>query len=207
MNRMSKQVDKVFVKSFGCSTNMADGEFIVGCLLAEGYKIANKMEDAEVLVYNTCAVKTPTENRMIDILKKAPQTKKVIVTGCLPLINFDRLKREVRFDGILGPAPGLEIVEMIQRVACNERIISLTSDDKPGLDLTRCFKNVIISIIPVAYGCLGACSYCCVVFARGRLRSYSIGEIVHKIKSDVTSGAMEVWLTSHNPCQFTRRNL
>jgi MiaB-like tRNA modifying enzyme len=204
MNRMSKQVNKVFVKSFGCSTNMADGEFIVGCLLAEGYKIANKMEDAEVLVYNTCAVKTPTENRMIDILKKAPQTKKVIVTGCLPLINFDRLKREVKFDGILGPAPGLEIVEMIQRVACNERIISLTSDDKPGLDLTRCFKNVIISIIPVAYGCLGACSYCCVVFARGRLRSYSIGEIVHKIKSDVTSGAMEVWLTSQDMACYGR---
>lgn len=177
---------------------MADGEFIVGSLLAEGYRIANRMEDADVFVYNTCAVKTPTENRMIDILKKAPKTKKVIVTGCLPLINFDRLKKEVRFDGILGPAPGLKIVEMIQRVASNERIISLNSVVKPGLDLPRCFKNPIISIIPVAYGCLGACSYCCVVFARGRLRSYSIGEIVHRIKRDVTSGAREVWLTSQD---------
>lgn len=192
------------MKSFGCSTNMADGEFIMGCLLTEGYEIANRIEDADVLVYNTCAVKTPTENRMIDILKKAPKTKRVIVTGCLPLINFDRLKKEVRFDGILGPAPGLKIVEVIQRVARNERVILLNREVKPGLDLPRCFKNSIVSIVPVAYGCLGACSYCCVVFARGRLRSYSIDEIVDRLKSDVASGAKEVWLTSQDMACYGR---
>lgn len=198
MNGMSKQVGKVFVKSFGCSTNMADGEFIVGCLQAGGYEIASRTVDADVLVYNTCAVKTPTENRMIDILKKIPKTKKVIVAGCLPLINFDRLKREVRFDGIVGPAPGLKIVEAVQRVVRDERIISLTRDAKPGLDLPRCSKSRVISIIPVAYGCLGACAYCCVTFARGRLRSYSIPEILHRIRNDVASGVEEVWLTSQD---------
>lgn len=183
---------------------MADGEFIIGGLLAEGYEITNRIEDADVLVYNTCAVKTPTENRMIDILKKAPKTKKVIVTGCLPLINFDRLKKEVRFDGILGPAPGLKIVEVIRRIARNERVIFLTGDIKPGLDLPRCLKNSIVSIVPVAYGCLGACSYCCVVFARGRLRSYSIDEIVDRVKKDVASGAKEVWLTSQDMACYGR---
>ncbi len=201
---MSEQVNRVCVKSFGCSTNMADGEFIMGCLLTEGYEIVNRTEDADVLVYNTCAVKTPTENRMIDILKKAPKTKKVIVTGCLPLINFDRLKKEVRFDGILGPAPGLKIVEVIQRVARNERVIVMNGDAKPGLDLPRCFKNSTISVIPVAYGCLGACSYCCVVFARGRLRSYSLDEIVDRAKSDVALGAREVWLTSQDMACYGR---
>ena len=186
------------MKSFGCSTNMADGEFITGCLSTEGYEIADRIEDADVLVYNTCAVKTPTENRMIDLLKKTPKTKKVIVTGCLPIINFDRLKREVRFDGILGPAPGLKIVEVIQRVVRNERVMLLNAGTKPGLDLPRCFENSIVSIVPVAYGCLGACSYCCVVSARGRLRSYSIDEIVDRVKNDVASGAKEVWLTSQD---------
>jgi len=177
---------------------MADGELIMGCLLTEGYEIANRIEDADVLVYNTCAVKTPTENRMIDILKKAPKTKKVIVTGCLPLINFDRLKKEVTFDGISGPAPGLKIVEVIQRVAQNEQVISLSGSVKPDLGLPRCFENPIVSIIPVAYGCLGACSYCCVVFARGHLRSYSVDQIVDRVESDVASGAKEIWLTSQD---------
>jgi MiaB-like tRNA modifying enzyme len=183
---------------------MADGEFIMGCLLAEGYEITNRIEDADVLVYNTCAVKTPTENRMIDILKKAPKTKKVIVTGCLPLINFDRLKKKVRFDGILGPAPGPKIVEVLRRIARNEQVILLNSGAKPGLDLPKCFRNSIVSIIPVAYGCLGACSYCCVVFARGRLRSYSIDEIVDRVKKDVASGAKEVWLTSQDMACYGR---
>jgi MiaB-like tRNA modifying enzyme len=183
---------------------MADGEFIMGCLLNEGFEIVDRMEDADVLVYNTCAVKTPTENRMIDILKKAPKTKKVVVTGCLPLINFDRVKKEIRFDGVLGPASGPKIIEVIQRIARNERVILLNGDAKPGLDLPRCSKNPIVSIVPVGYGCLGACSYCCVVFARGRLRSYSIGEIVDRVKRDVASGAKEVWLTSQDMACYGR---
>ncbi len=195
---MSRQVNSVFVKSFGCSTNMVDGDFIKGCLETEGYKIADRIEDADVLVYNTCAVKTPTENRIIEILKKTPKTKKLIVTGCLPLINFDRLKKEVRFDGILGPAPGLKVIKVIQRVARNERVISLKGHDKPVLDLPRCSKKSITSIIPVAYGCLGVCSYCCVVFARGRLRSCSIDELLVRARHDVDSGAKELWLTSQD---------
>jgi len=176
----------------------------MGCLSTAGYEIADRIDDADVVLYNTCAVKTPTENRMIDILKKAPNTKRVIVTGCLPLINFDRLKREVKFSGILGPAPGLKTIEVLKRVARDERVILHTGDVKPGLDLPRCSENSIVSIIPVAYGCLGACSYCCVVLARGRLRSYSIDEIGDRVQSDVASGAKEVWLTSQDMACYGR---
>lgn len=183
---------------------MADGEFMMGCLSTAGYEITNRIEDADVLVYNTCAVKTPTENRIVDILKRTPKTKKVIITGCLPLINFDRLKKETSFDGILGPAPGSRIVEVMQRIARNERVMFLNGDAKPGLGLPRYFKNPIVSIIPVGYGCLGTCSYCCVVFARGRLRSYSVDEIVDRVKEDVASGAREVWLTSQDMACYGR---
>lgn len=201
---MSKPVDRVFVKSFGCSTNLADGEFIVGCLSAEGYEISDRTEDADVLIYNTCAVKTPTENRIIQILKKAPKTKKVIVAGCLPLINFDRLRKEVKYDAVLGPAPGRKIVEAVQRVARNEQLILLPGNAGPNLGLPRCSRNSIVSVVPVAYGCLGACAYCCVVFARGRLRSCSIDEIVDRVKSDVALGGKEVWLTSQDMACYGR---
>jgi len=197
MNQMGR-AKRVFVKSFGCSANMADGEFITGCLLEAGYEVVQRVEDADVLIYNTCAVKTPTENRMIDILKKTPKTKKLVVTGCLPLINFERLKREIGFDGVLGPAPGPKIVEVLQRIARDEQVIMLTNNAKPGLELPKRCANPVVSIVPVSYGCLGACSYCCVVFARGHLRSYSIDEIVNRVREDVASGAGEVWLTSQD---------
>ena len=110
---MNKRSKMVYVKSFGCSANVADGEVIVGCITSAGYDVINNPENADFLVYNTCAVKSQTENRIIDLLRKTPKNKKLIVTGCLPSINFDRLVNEVEFDGIIGPSPGNEIIKVL----------------------------------------------------------------------------------------------
>ena len=94
------------MKSYGCSANLADSEIIIGCLNEAGFKQAKSIMEADIVIYNTCAVKGPTENRVISALKKIPKNKKIIVSGCLPLINFNRLKREISFNGAIGPAPG-----------------------------------------------------------------------------------------------------
>jgi threonylcarbamoyladenosine tRNA methylthiotransferase CDKAL1 len=195
---MVERSKRVYVKSFGCSANLADGEVIAGCLSKVGFEVVDDPQDAEILLYNTCAVKSPTENRVIDILRKAPKDKRLIVTGCLPLINFGRLKNEVEFDGVAGPAPGAKIVEILRRVAAGEKVVYLGGVSKPSLCLPRIPVNRIVSIVPINYGCLGNCSYCCVHFARGRLRSYLIDEIVERVKQDLDSGVKEVWLTSQD---------
>lgn len=195
---MVERSKRVYVKSFGCSANLADGEVIAGCLSKAGFEVVDEPQDAEILLYNTCAVKSPTENRVIDILKKAPKDKRLIVTGCLPLINFERLKNEVEFDGVTGPAPGAKIVEILCRVAAGEKVVYLLGVSKPSLCLPRIPVNPVVSIVPINYGCLGNCSYCCVHFARGQLRSYLIDEIVERVKQDLVSGAKEVWLTSQD---------
>lgn len=197
---------QVFVKSFGCSTNLADGEVLVGCLAKAGYKQVNDASVADVIIYNTCAVKGPTENRIIEVLKRVPKDKKLIVAGCLPLINFERLRSEVRFDGVVGPAAGEKIVEVIEHVVNGERIIALkdATSAKPSLNLPRLQLNPAISIVPINYGCLGSCAYCCVVFARGHLRSYSIQEIVKRVKSDLAKGTSEFWITSQDVACYGR---
>jgi MiaB-like tRNA modifying enzyme len=196
----------LFVKSYGCSANLADGEVLAGCLAKAGYKLAGSASEADVVIYNTCAVKGPTENRAIAALKRAPKGKKVIVAGCLPLINFERLRREVRFDGVVGAAAGERIVEVVERVLKGEEIVEL--DDalkaKPMLNLPRLRSNPVISILPVSYGCLGMCAYCCVVFARGRLRSYAIGELTEKARKDLAAGAKEFWVTSQDTACYGR---
>jgi len=193
---------KVFVKNFGCSSNVADGEFIAGCLQQNGFELVETAEDADILIYNTCAVKTPTENRTVEILKKAGtrKDKRLLVTGCLPLINLERLKTEVEFDGVLGPSCGSHIVEAVQRVMNDEQVIWLNGpvESKPHLDLPKRASNPVVSIVPVAQGCLGSCSYCCVVFARGHLRSCGLDEVVARVKRDLDSGAREVWLTGQD---------
>jgi len=195
---MVERSKRVYVKSFGCSANLADGEVIAGCLSKAGFEVVDEPQDAEILLYNTCAVKSPTENRVIDILRKAPRDKRLVVTGCLPLINFERLKNEVEFDGVTGPAPGAKIVEILCRVVAGEKVVFLGGVSKPSLCLPRIPVNPVVSIVPINYGCLGNCSYCCVHFARGRLRSYLIDEIVERVKQDLVSGAREVWLTSQD---------
>ena len=191
---------RIFVKSYGCSTNLSDGEVLAGCLSEAGFDLVQSILDADVVVYNSCAVKGPTEDRMISLLKRAPNGKKVVVAGCLPLTSFDRLQRDVRFDAAIGPAAGLEIVDVVKRVLAGERIISLDGAlyAKPVLSLPKLTQNPVVSLVPVGYGCLGSCSYCCVVFARGRLRSYPIEEIKEKIKSDLTTSTKEFWLTSQD---------
>ncbi|MEM1539847.1 MAG: tRNA (N(6)-L-threonylcarbamoyladenosine(37)-C(2))-methylthiotransferase [Candidatus Bathyarchaeia archaeon] len=200
------ETTRVFLRSFGCSTNLADGEAMAGCLAKAGFKLVDNVVDAEIVVYNTCAVKGPTESRMIDILKKVPKGKKLLVVGCLPLINFDRLCREVHFDGVAGPALGERIVDIVDDVLRGEKVVSLENADKvmPSLNLPRIRVNPVVGIIPISYGCLGSCAYCCVVFARGRLRSYSVKEVVERVKADLADGVREFWLTSQDIACYGR---
>jgi len=197
---------RVFVRSFGCSANMADGEVLAGCLVEAGFTLADSAADADVVVYNSCAVKGPTENRIIDALKRIPLKQKVVVAGCLPLISFERLLKEVRFDAAVGPAVGKGIVDVVKQVAKGKRIIefegALTA--KPALDLPRVQSNPMVSVVPVNYGCLGSCAYCCVVHARGHLRSYKISEVVDRVRRDLAAGAKEFWVTSQDTACYGR---
>jgi len=197
---------RVCVRSFGCSTNLADGEAMAGCLAEVGYEIVSNASDADLLIFNTCGVKGPTENRVVSALKRVPAGKKVIAAGCLPLIDFQRLSKEVCLDGVVGPAPAYSIVDVVQRVLEGQKVIALegTLDAKPDLTSPRTRRNALISIVPVSYGCQGSCAYCCVVFARGRLRSCGIEEVVERVKIDAADGVQEFWLTSQDTGSYGR---
>lgn len=191
---------KVFVVSFGCASSLADGSILAGCLAEAGFDVVENIDDADVVIVNTCAVKGPTENRMISFLSKVPPEKKLIVAGCLPLINLPRLKREVRFDGVVGPSFGERIVDVVKQVLEGKKIIDLSNAlrAKPRLDLPCIRQNKFVDIVPIAYGCLGECAYCCVRFARGKLRSYGIKEIVDRVKRSLNEGVNEIWLCSQD---------
>jgi threonylcarbamoyladenosine tRNA methylthiotransferase CDKAL1 len=191
---------RIYVKGFGCSSSLADAEVLAGCLSSAGHMIVNNLQNAELVLYNTCAVKTPTENRMIHLLKNIPKEKRLIVAGCLPLINFERLCKEVCFDGVVGPAFGEKIVDVVAQVSKGTHVARLeaTPVRMPRLDLPRIHVNPRISVIPISYGCGGSCTYCCVRFARGKLRSYGIKAVVSKVAKDFADGVREFWLTSQD---------
>jgi threonylcarbamoyladenosine tRNA methylthiotransferase CDKAL1 len=196
---------RVFLKSYGCSANQADGEVMKGCLAQAGVELVDSAALADVVVVNTCAVKGPTENRVIDALKRL-QDKKLVVAGCLPLTSYDRLCREVRFDGVVGPAAGEGVVGVVERVFRGETVTALRGAlvAKPDVLLPQLRSNPLISVVPVSYGCLGSCAYCCVVFARGRLRSYTVVEALGRVRRDLAAGAREFWVTSQDLACYGR---
>jgi threonylcarbamoyladenosine tRNA methylthiotransferase CDKAL1 len=199
MYRRSSMAIRVFIRSFGCTANLADGEVLAGCLAAAGFELAACESLADVVVYNSCAVKGPTENRVIDALQRVPMDKRVVVAGCLPAVSFERLQREVRFDGVVGAGVGCGVVDVVRRVVAGEHVVELQQEAKlPRLLLPRVRLSRVVSLVPVGSGCLGSCAYCCVVHARGRLRSYSVDEIMERVRADVASGAKEIWLTSQD---------
>jgi MiaB-like tRNA modifying enzyme len=143
---------------------------------------------------------------MIEILRRVPRRKKLIVTGCLPLVNFERLQKEVLFRGVVGPAAGQRIVEIVRRVSNGEKVVALekAADSLPSLSLPRARSSPVTSIVPINYGCLGSCAYCCVVFARGHLRSYNVQDIVKRVKEDLDLGLREFWITSQDTACYGR---
>lgn len=197
---------RIYEKSFGCSLNVADGRAIASCLEQAGHELVSDMAGSDLVIVNTCAVKGPTEDKMMQILKNVPPTKKLIVTGCLPAINGERLTREVFFDAAIGPAPGEKIVETVKQVKDGHRLglQSLPQEALPDLNLPRREFNSVISIIPICYGCLGSCSYCCVKRARGSLKSYDTDTIARRVEADIQHGCREFWLTSQDTASYGR---
>jgi len=187
---------RAFIRTFGCSLNQHDGEVLKGILATNGYEITERIEEADVIIVNTCAVKQPTENKVMNFIKKV-DSNKLIVTGCLPLINLERLRSESKANVILGPSPGRKIIRALEELEAKRSFIDL-NPEMPGLQEPKLRRNPIVEIIPISYGCLGDCSYCCVRFARGKLRSYKPEEIVDRVKEVVSQGIKEIWLTSQD---------
>jgi threonylcarbamoyladenosine tRNA methylthiotransferase CDKAL1 len=137
------------------------------------------------------------------LLKTVPKGTKLVVTGCLPLVNPARLKSEVEFDGVAGPACAEIIVDIVQGVSAGKHVEAVQNTAAlPRLDSPRKRVNPNISIIPICYGCLGACTYCCVRLARGQQRSYDIEEIVERVKEDLAEGVGEFWFTSQDMASY-----
>jgi MiaB-like tRNA modifying enzyme len=195
---------RIFIRNFGCPANLANGEVVAGCLAEAGHEFVDRVSSADLVIYNTCAVKGPTENRVISALRRIPTDRKTIVAGCLPLINLERLNEEVRFDGAVGPATGIGIVDVVRRVSAGERVVALGEalSSMPSLLLPRIRLNPVIGIVPVNHGCLGSCAYCCVTFAKGSLRSHSVEEVVGRLKRDLNEGVREFWITSQDTASY-----
>ena len=191
----------VYVENYGCASNKHDLEIMLALLSNAGYIQHSDVSTSDIILINTCAVKKPTEDRIISRLGLLSRLNKpIVISGCLPKINFEAVKNAVpNYSVTIDPFSISQIVEAARAAERGEKWKRYFSDRpaiKPALPHLR--LNRFIEIVEVAEGCAGVCAYCCVRFARGKLQSYPQDLILNRIRNAIQNGVMEIWLTGQD---------
>ncbi|XP_052553915.1 threonylcarbamoyladenosine tRNA methylthiotransferase [Tympanuchus pallidicinctus] len=203
-------IQKIWIRTWGCSHNNSDGEYMAGQLAAYGYKITDNSAEADLWLLNSCTVKNPAEDHFRNSIKKAQEAnKKVVLAGCVPQAQ----PRQDYLKGlsIIGVQQIDRVVEVVEETIKGHSVRLLGQKKNNGkrlggarLDLPKIRKNPLIEIISINTGCLNACTYCKTKHARGDLASYPIEELVDRAKQSFQEGVCEIWLTSEDTGAYGR---
>ncbi|MBZ9577810.1 MiaB/RimO family radical SAM methylthiotransferase [Patescibacteria group bacterium] len=165
---------KYFLITYGCQMNKSDSERITAVLENKGYKPAQKIDGADLIVVNMCSVRQSAVDRVHGLLpkiKNLPAGRRTILTGCI--LKKDRRKLSEEFD---------EVVE----------IKDLIKDIEPE------YSNNFSAFVPIMRGCNNFCAYCVVPYTRGGETSRPAEEIICEIKRLIKQGFKEIWLLGQN---------
>ncbi|MBU1975261.1 MAG: tRNA (N(6)-L-threonylcarbamoyladenosine(37)-C(2))-methylthiotransferase [Nanoarchaeota archaeon] len=189
-------MSKIFIKTYGCTLNQSDSEVMAGYLKEAGHKLVKSEKDADLVIINTCTVKDPAEKKFFSSIEKYRKMQKsMVVSGCIPQADFDRLKGV----SIIGVSQLDKIVHVVQETL-EGNIVQLISrkSENQRLCTPKIRKNNLIEIIPLCQGCLGECTYCKTRYARGKLESYPKQAIIEQFKQALGEGIYEFWFTAQD---------
>lgn len=188
---------KVYVETYGCSASIADAEMTIGQLLKDGFKLVKRPTESDVNVIVTCTVKSTTENHMVSRIRRLSEVSvPLVVAGCLPRANIKAVERINPNASMLGPNCIEKSVEVVRSTISGKKIVAIEDSPRPKLKLPRFRVNPVVEIIEIANGCLSACTFCQVKIVKGRLRSYPLDAILEEVKTAISDGCKEIWLTS-----------
>lgn len=186
---------KIHFITQGCSLNHSDTEVMKGILNKFDYEIVNTLDEADLVIINSCTVKNPTEHKMYKFIKEAEEkNKKIIIAGCIAQTD-----KNLKKYSLLGTHQIDRITEVVEHTLDNEIIQIIEEKNNKRLNLPKIRKNKIIEIIPIAKGCLGyPCAYCKTKQARGDLISYKKEDIIKQINDALKEDVKEIWLTAQD---------
>lgn len=188
---------RVYIETYGCALNRGDSAIMATVLSERGHEITESLNEAEVVVINTCAVRLETEERMKQRIRELRRTgKRLVVAGCLAGALPATVSALAPEASILGPQAVERIAEVVES---SERQVIL--EGTKAVKVPRMLEGKIF-IVPIADGCAGECSFCITKLARRKLRSYPMREIVEAVKEAVAKGAVEVELTAQDTAAY-----
>jgi len=196
-------IQKIYVKTYGCSHNVSDSEYMEGILSNYGYRITEQKEEADLWLLNSCTVKDPSQAAFMHLVNSAKsEGRPLVVAGCVS--QADRNLNGLEDVSIVGIQNIDRVVEAVEQTLQGNNVKMLGKKGLPSLDLPKIRKNPLVEIIPLSTGCLGSCTYCKTKHARGKLGSYPLEDIVKRVKTVVAEGVSEIWLSSEDTGAYGR---
>ncbi|MCL1826926.1 MAG: tRNA (N6-isopentenyl adenosine(37)-C2)-methylthiotransferase MiaB [Candidatus Cloacimonetes bacterium] len=196
---------KFIVKTYGCQMNVADSELIISILQKSGFSSTDKIEEADIIIFNTCSVRENAESRVIgrisnEVSRKTTNKDLLIgIVGCMAQRLGDELKKiNKKIDFIVGVdqySKLPEIIEVSRQKVAVETTFN-TTEIYENLFPTR--SNNLNAFVTIMRGCNNFCTYCIVPYTRGRERSRSVTEIYNEIEQAGREGLKDVTLLGQN---------
>lgn len=197
----------VFFETFGCQMNKLDAELSLGLLQEEGYKIVDKVDDADVILFNTCSVRKHAEDKVyshlgaLKTLKKRHPDVIVGVLGCMAQKDGEAIfKRMPHVDLVCGTRMFSRLPEMLLKIRNHgSHVLAIDEDQIVNVKRAVTYRpNFYQAFVTVMRGCDNYCSYCIVPYVRGREISRTIADIKEEVQSLVSNGCKEVTLLGQN---------
>jgi tRNA-2-methylthio-N6-dimethylallyladenosine synthase len=204
---MSADLQKTFyLQTFGCQMNVHDSEKVIGTLLSEGYQQVSTVEEAGLILYNTCSIRDKAEqkvfHRLADYKKLQKQGKRFGVLGCVAQQEGEKIfERAPHVSMVCGSASYRNLPQMlVQLEAGKQRITGL--DDR---ETDECFETEFTArtnphrgYLTIIEGCDKFCAYCVVPFTRGKERSRTSDSVLAEARQMADLGYTEVQLLGQN---------
>ena len=198
---------KVYIETYGCQMNVNDSEVILSILQDAGYCLTEDIEQANIILANTCSIRDNAEQRIwgrIDQFKLQKRKRSDVIigiVGCMAERLKDKLLDGSEVDLVVGPDAYRALPEMLEALRPDSPQINvLLSREETYADISpvRMDRNGISAFISIMRGCNNVCSYCIVPYTRGAERSRDPHSIVREARQLWENGYKEVTLLGQN---------
>ena len=208
LEKSSGNARKLYIESYGCQMNFSDSEIVASILAKEGFNTTEILDDADLVLVNTCSIREKAEVTVrkrlekFNAVKKTKPHMKVGVLGCMAeRLKSQLLEEEQIVDMVVGPDAYKDLPNLIQEIDEGRNAVNvLLSKDETYGDVApvRLNTNGVTAFVTITRGCDNMCTFCVVPFTRGRERSRDPQSILKEVQELWNKGYKEITLLGQN---------
>ena len=199
---------KVYIESYGCQMNFSDSEIVASILNKEGYQLTKTLEEANLVLVNTCSIREKAEQtvrkrlELFNGLKRKNKDLKIGVLGCMAeRLKHKFLEEEKMVDMVVGPDAYKDIPNLLKEAEAEREAVNvvLSKEETYGdIAPVRLATNGVSAFVTITRGCDNMCTFCVVPFTRGRERSRDPKSILEEVAQLAVNGYKEITLLGQN---------